>query len=474
MRNELYFYDLETSSGRASDGRIMQFAGQRTTLELEPIGESDNILVKLASDALPDPFAILVHGITPQRANAEGISEAELVGYFNKEIAKPGTIFVGYNSVRFDDEFMRRLFYRCLRDPYEWQWKDRRSRWDLLDPIRMMRALRPEGLEWPFASDGKPTVSLTSMTAVNNIEHSNAHDALADIQALIEVARKFRNAQPKLFEYLLQMRDKKKVAALVSANQPFVYTSGKYASEFNKTTVAVKLLEHYSRDGVVVVYDLRFDPTGLSKLSALEIAQKWRSRDPEDRLPLKTLQFNRCPAVAPISVLDESCKARLAIDMSLVSLNQQKLKDLGQEFIDKISEAVRLLDKEQSELFASSPDVDDSIYDGFWSDQQKRQLNQLLSTDIKNLISQAESFGDPKINELAFRYVARNFPKMLTDLQAESWEKKRSDLLMAGAEKSRLAKFGLKLAEALKQANTENQKYLLGELQLYAESILPY
>ena len=312
------------------------------------------------------------------------------------------------------------------------------------------------------------------MTAVNNIEHSNAHDALADIQALIEVARKFRNAQPKLFEYLLQMRDKKKVAALVSANQPFVYTSGKYASEFNKTTVAVKLLEHYSRDGVVVVYDLRFDPTGLSKLSALEIAQKWRSRDPEDRLPLKTLQFNRCPAVAPISVLDESCKARLAIDMSLVSLNQQKLKDLGQEFIDKISEAVRLLDKEQSELFASSPDVDDSIYDGFWSDQQKRQLNQLLSTDIKNLISQAESFGDPKINELAFRYVARNFPKMLTDLQAESWEKKRSDLLMAGAEKSRLAKFGLKLAEALKQANTENQKYLLGELQLYAESILPY
>jgi len=152
MAETLYFYDLETSGFNPREQRIMQFAGQRTDLGLKPIGEPHNILIALSEDILPDPDAILITGITPQQTIAEGISEAEFLKIFNSEVALPGTIFTGYNTIRFDDEFMRYSHYRNLYDPYEWQWRDDRSKWDLLDLVRITRALRPEGIKWPFDS----------------------------------------------------------------------------------------------------------------------------------------------------------------------------------------------------------------------------------------------------------------------------------------------------------------------------------
>ena len=254
-----YFYDLETSSGSPRTGRIMQFAGQRTNENLEPIGDPDNILLKLADDILPEPEAILVHGITPQQTLSDGISEADFAEIFFNKIAESNTIFIGYNNIRFDDEFMRALAFRNFYEPYEWHWKDGRGRWDLLDPMRMMRALRPEGIKWPTI-DGKPTVKLEELAKANNITHDNAHDALSDVQALIDLAVLYKKSQPKLFSYLIGNRDKKTVAKIAEKGEPFVYTSGKYDSEFNKTTVVWNCFSHPRRDGAIV-YDLRYDPT---------------------------------------------------------------------------------------------------------------------------------------------------------------------------------------------------------------------
>nr|MDQ3094170.1 exodeoxyribonuclease I [bacterium] len=425
-------------------------------------------------DVLPDPFAILVHGITPQTANSDGISEAELISYFTKDVAKPGTIFVGYNSIRFDDKFMSYSNYRSLRDPYDWYWRDNRSRWDLLDPIRMMRALRPDGLEWPFASDGKPTVSLSSMTAVNGIEHSNAHDALADIEALIELAQKFNSSQPKLFKYLLENRGKKQVAEIVGEGKPFVYTSGKYSGEYLKTTLAVKIIDHPTRGGAVV-YDLRTDPEELFDMSSSEIARRWQSYEPSDRLPLKTIMYNHCPAVASASVLiaDPEAQARIKIDIAECQKNLKKLKS-AKDFTAKIFEVIRFLDKEQQTMFGGVHDVDEALYDHLWTDEQQKILYSLSRSKPEEIIEATKAGGDDKIAEIGFRFVARNYPKSLTAEQAELWEQKRAKLLTDGGEKSLLAQFATKLAQAAETAKSEKQQYLLTELQLYAESIIPY
>ena len=311
-----YFYDLETSSVNPRTGRIMQFAGQRTNAKLEPVGEPHNILIKLTDDVLPDPDAILITGITPQQTVTDGVSEVEFLKTFYEEIATPSTVFVGFNTVRFDDEFMRYLMWRNYYDPYEWQWKDGRSRWDMLDVVRMTRALRPDGIKWPFAPDGRPTNRLELLTSLNDLEHEHAHDALSDVHATIAVAGLIRGKQPKLFDYLLNMRDKRRVAALVERNEPFVYSSGKYASEWEKTTAVVRLGDNPKKQGALV-YDLRHDPAEFLELSAAELVERWRWARDEDaprRLPIKTLQYNRCPAVAPLAVLDDASKQRLDLD----------------------------------------------------------------------------------------------------------------------------------------------------------------
>jgi len=472
MAQTFYFYDLETSSGSPRGGRIMQFAGQRTDEQLKPIGKPDNFLVKLAPDVLPEPEAILVHGITPQKAIAEGISEAELVQFFESTVSKPGTIFVGFNNIRFDDEFIRRLMYRSLRDPYGWHWQDGRGRWDLMDPLRMMRALRPDGFEWPFAPDGKPTVRLESMSSVNKIKH-NAHDALGDVTALIELTARFKQAQPKLFSYLLSMRDKKMVAKLVEKPEPFLYTSGKYSGDYLKTTVVTTIVKHPKREAAVV-YNLRVDPTPYLGLSAVELAARWREYDPKLRLPIKTVQYNHCPAVAPTSVLDQASIKRLSIDQAVISNHQKQLAD-NPEFARKVLEALEVLDQKQASLLPEEGvDVDEAIYDGFWSDSDKVLLQKLVKAEPQALIAAAESQESKKISELGFRYVARNYPNKLTSQQHERWEAYRQKTLLEGGEKSRFSLFFNHLSEASKRPDlSANQKYLLTEAQLYAETIMP-
>src|SRR5581483_2289566 len=234
-----YFYDLETSGFSCRDDRIMQFAGQRTDMDLNSMGKPDNILIKLSSDVLPEPGAVLVHGISPQQASVKGITEAEFCRFLTSQVSKKDTIIVGYNNIRFDNEFIRFTLWRNFHDPYEWSWKNGCSTWDLLDVVRMTRALRPDGINWPFAPDGRPSNKLEYLSSINNLEHDDVHDAMADVRASIALARMIRNKQPRLFNYLLNIRSKTKVAPLVSSGQPFVYTSGRYPSEFQKTTVAV-------------------------------------------------------------------------------------------------------------------------------------------------------------------------------------------------------------------------------------------
>jgi len=347
MPASFFFYDLETSGFNPHEHRVMQFAGQRTDLDLNPVGEPVNYLIKMTDDILPDVDAILMTGITPQVTIADGLTEAEFLREFENNIATPGTIFLGFNSVRFDDEFVRNMHYRNFYDPYEWHWQDDRSRWDLLDVVRMTRAIRPDGIKWPFDIHGKPTNRLELLTGLNKLSHEQAHDALSDVNATIEVARLIRNKQFKLFEYLFSIRDKKKVAELVNKNQPFVYTSGKYASEFEKTTIAVKICDSPNNGGVLV-YDLRYDPADWVNLSPEQMAEAWRWKKDSDepRLPVKVLQFNRCPAVAPLSVLNQENQQRLKLDPKIIQKHRGDLKR-AKDFANNLLSALEIMDKKR-------------------------------------------------------------------------------------------------------------------------------
>lgn len=476
MAASFFFYDLETSGFNPREARIMQFAGQRTDLDLNPIGEPVNLLIKITDDVLPDVDAALITGITPQMTLADGLTEAEFLREFSANIATPDTIFVGYNTVRFDDEFMRCLHYRNFYDPYEWQWQDGRSRWDMLDVVRMTRALRPEGIKWPFDSEGRPTNRLELLTALNKLDHEQAHDALSDVTATIQVARLIRSQQAKLFDYLLAMRDKRKVAELVESGQPFVYSSGQYPGEFEKTTVAAQVCKTPNRNGGSFVYDLRYDPAEYRDLSPEQLADKWRWKKDsnEPRLPVKKLQYNRCPAVAPLGVLDEASQERLKINLEAAQKNLRTFRNMP-DFAERLCAADELLQKKhQTALLTTDKDVDACIYDGFFGEQDKTAMSVVRAAKPEELGSLGLKFQDSRLEALLPLYKARNYPKLLAPEERQEWEKFRARKLFAGGKDSKFAKYLARLQEAAARSGlTNQQEYIIEELKLYAESIAP-
>lgn len=456
----------------------MQFAGQRTDMNLEPVGDPVNLLIKLTEDILPDPDAVLITGITPQQTIQDGLTEAEFLKFFHEQVATPDTIFVGYNTVRFDDEWMRCMNYRNFYDAYEWQWKDGRSRWDLLDVVRMTRALRPDGIEWPMTEDGKPTNRLELLTKANGLDHEKAHDALNDVLASITVAKLIKNKQPKLFDWLLTVREKKKVAAVVESGDPFVYTSGKYDNEFEKTTVVQRIAPHPKKDKALV-YDLRSDPTEFLGLSPSGLADRWRwtslkekQEGAPSRLPVKTLQYNRCPAVAPLGVMKDAPK-KVQVPLETITKHRKLLAN-NPDFTKNVLAALDILDKEQDARIKSKPqNVDARLYDGFFDDADRSVMAGVRSSEPENLSRFEQTFHDERLQQLLPLYKARNFPKFLTDEERAAWESYRSHRFMDGGTESYLARYMHRLSELASSETGESKRYLLEELQLYAESVMP-
>ena len=447
----------------------MQFAGQRTDLSLKPIGKPDNFLIRLSEDILSEPEAVLIHGISPQKTLAEGITEAEAVKYLTSQVFFPDTIVVGFNNIRFDDEFIRFLFWRNFADAYEWHYKDARSRWDLLDLTRMTRALRPDGIHWPFAPDGKPSNRLELLTSVNKLDHVDAHDALSDVKAAISIARLIRNKQTRLFDYLLKMRDKTRVAVLVGKKEPFVYTSGRYPSEFEKTTVVVQITAQPGRD-VGLVYDLRINPDEFIKLTPAQLAKLWQLRGPEaPYFPVKKLSYNRCPAVAPIGTLDSKSANRLQLDPAEVNKNLTKLAK-AQDFGDKLVAALEIIEPpRQGQLIVDEQTVDAQLYDDFIKGPDKTRIAVVRAAEPDELSTLKLDFADERLKLLLPLYKARNFPKSLTKDEKQWWRNfKKRRLADGGRLDQNLARIE-ELASWPGQS-PENQ-VLLAELKSYTQSL---
>lgn len=470
MAQTFFFYDLETSGLNPREDRIMQFAGQRTDMALNPIGDGYNLLVKLNDDTLPSPEATLVTGITPQQTVADGYTEAEFAKILHEEICSEDTIMVGFNNIRFDDEFIRALFWRNFYDPYEWCWKDGRSRWDMLDVVRMTRALRPEGIEWPVDEAGRATNRLELITKLNGVDHFKAHDALSDVLATIAVAKLIRDKQPQLFDYLLKLRDKNEVKKLVNLDDknPFVYTSGRYDAENEKTTVAFPLTS--GRNGNVVVYDLRYDPAPFidmdqKQLGALLFAA-WEERKKEGftPLPVKELQYNRAPAVAQLNVLDKGDGwDRIDLDQATIEKHKSMLLSAPH-----FAENIRSLFEGRPE-FKKSPDAETQLYDGFIKDgKDKIRIEAVRNASPDELADFHPEFSDGRLAPLLLRYKARSFPGVLSEDEAIKWEQWRADRI-----NRQLPGFTKSLQKLAGTTSDEAKMYILQELQLWAESIVP-
>ncbi|MEB0208437.1 exodeoxyribonuclease I [Pseudomonas sp. CCC3.1] len=466
----IFWYDYETTGINPRCDRAVQVAGIRTDLELNEIDQPLNLYCQPSDDILPHPMACLITGITPSRLEDKGLGEAEFMTRTHAQLALPGTCAAGYNTLRFDDEVTRYSLYRNFFDPYAREWQGGNSRWDLIDVVRTAYALRPEGIVWP-EEEGRVTLKLERLTAANGIDHGQAHDALSDVRATIALARLIREKQPKLYDWLFQLRTKQRVLDQVRLLQPMLHISGRFSAARHYAGVVLPLGWHPKNRNALIVCDLHFDPQPLLDMDAdsLRALLYTRREDlPEGQLPigLKLIHVNRCPVIAPLNVVRAQDQQRLQLNMAEYQARARVLIDAQEVWKQKLSDIYARED------FTPSDDPEQQLYDGFLGDRDRRLCEQVRMSDPEQLAKDAWPFDDERLPELLFRYRARNFAYTLSAEEQARWQlfcQQRLTDPALGAPLT-LSQF-TEAADALSRSATPAELKLLNEWQRYAQGL---
>ena len=482
MTHTFFWPDYETFGVNPRRDRPAQFAGIRTDAELNEIGEPLMVYCQPAVEVLPDPESCHITGITPQHCAAHGMNEDAFARQIEAALGEPGTIGVGYNTIRFDDEFTRYLFWRNLIDPYAREWQNGCGRWDLLDVVRMAYALRPEGIQWPTKPDGRPSFKLEDLARANGLVHEAAHDALSDVRATIALARLVRDKQPKLFEFCLGLHKKDRVAAELGlpasreSAKPFLHVSGMFPPERGCLGVMWPLASHPTNKNEVIAWDLSADPSELATLDAetMRLRLYTRSADlPEGvtRLPIKTVHLNKSPmVVGNLKTLRPELAQRWGLDMDQALRHGQIARDLPD------------MSAIWAQVFQRAPagevaDAEHDLYGGFVGNGDRRRLNALRLLSPQELALDKTGFDDERLAELVFRWRARNWPDSLSPQEQARWQDWCRARLLDGAASTTTVEQWCErtdaLAEAASERGDERAEFVLGELYDWVGAITP-
>ncbi|MGD1820534.1 MAG: exodeoxyribonuclease I [Pleomorphochaeta sp.] len=460
----ILWYDLETFGLNSHYDRIAQFAAIRTDLELNQIGKEIILYCKLTQDYLPDPLSCLVTSITPQEVNKKGLNEVEFIKQIRKEFLTPNTVVTGYNSINFDDEFIRNALYRNLYDPYEREYKNGCSRWDIINLVRAAYDLRPDNMNWPARKEnGNPTFKLTDITEANNIEQTGAHDALVDVRATIEVARLIKTHQPKLYDWSFKHRKKQLVKNVVKApfGEPILHTHPSYTSKNGCTSIVMPITYDVNNPNNVICFNLKEDITPLIEA------------DEENILfthGIVNIAYNKCPFVSPLVILNKQLEKKLDIDRQETLSRANTLKE-HPEIILKIRKALLNSD------IKSIDDSDFQLYEGFFKDEDSKRFQLIHDAGEKEKLKLAKAidFDDKRAKELVYRHILRNYLEYQTEEEKEKWKSFCSHRIVSppGNVMINLDFYNRKIKEKLESDTTsEKEKSILIELQDYGQELI--
>ncbi|MDG1945898.1 MAG: exodeoxyribonuclease I [Halioglobus sp.] len=481
MPDTFYWHDYETFGVNPSRDRPVQFAGLRTDAQLNVIGDPLVIYCRPANDFLPHPQACLVTGITPQKALAEGLPEREFIARIHEELALPGTCGVGYNSLRFDDEFTRHTLYRNFFDPYAREWQNGNSRWDIIDMVRTTFALRPEGIEWPLREDGLPSFRLEDLTSANGINHESAHDALSDVHATIALTRLIKERQPRLYNYVLGNRDKRSVLAQmdIEGMKPLLHVSGMFGAQRHNIALVVPLVVHPKNRNEIICFDLSANPQILFDLEPEQLQELLYTRTEDlppgtERVGLKTVHINRCPILLTPKMADPETAQRLGINGRECRKHLQELRGYRERDASGFSRKIQSI--YEGRRFETPADPDLMLYSGgFFSAADKQVIEQVRMQSSEELATGSFVFEDQRLPEMLFRYRARNYLESLTPQEYGIWEEFRYERLTEARSEADfcMEEFHVEI-ETLMAGNdiTEAQRGLLEQLLDYADTLL--
>lgn len=432
----LLWYDYETFGISPKIDRPSQFAAIRTDVDFNPIGDPIVLYCQPANDFLPNPEACLITGITPQLALEKGVKEVDFFRAINELMSEPGTVSVGFNSINFDSEVSRYGFYRNFINPYNHEWKNDCSRWDILDVMRAAAVYSGSDIVWPKNSEDKPSFKLTDLTAANGISHESAHDALDDVRATIALAKLLKDKRPKFYEFLFNSRTKKEVAKHLSIGKPVMHVSRSYGSDRHYTTQVLPIANHPTNKNAIISIDLgsasfsRFLHEEAMTASDIKVRLYAKSdllkEQGVERPPLVSIQVNKCPALIPLPAFTDKVAELFSIDKAQLKENHDELIDFQKEHPEKYSALLVKIQQSFNEPAEPEDDPDLMLYSGFLGDNDQRISAKVHNTLPSELNKLSKSFvSAPHMPDLLFRFRARNHLETLSSDELERWNNYR-------------------------------------------------
>lgn len=495
--------DYETFSLNPQESAVSQFASIRTDENFNEIkGEEMNIYCKLSKDVLPSPMAALVTGLTPQmienRVDQKGNkTEVHNENWFINKIAyqltRANTCTLGYNNFSFDDEVTRNLLYRNFRDPYEREWRNGNSRFDIFPLVVATNILRPDLLNFPDATDkdtgevltnsktGKPYPSfrLEELSVNNGIDHLDAHDALSDVRATIGIAKLIKDKDPEFFNSMFEKRIKNNVNNWLADREgkPFVYMSPFFGKEDNSFGIMYKIADHPTNKNAVIAYNLRKNPDDFIKLSTEQLEKVLFAKKEElleknlERVGLQIIKVNQCPMLADLVDIKDRAK-ELGLDGNELRENKKKIEDNIFNLREKVTIAY-------NREFEEENDPDKMLYSGgFFGKDEKAEMDNILKA-VKNKELKDFEFSAPmshsRLPEMLLRFKGRNFPEQMGVVEYENWKNFCVEKLTKEPKKEteyNFDKYYNEIEELLMSNKNDNSKLqILNALKDYGKSL---
>ncbi len=395
------FYDLETTGLNKVFDQVLQFAAIRTDMTFKEI-ERYNIMIKLRPDVIPSPAAMITHRISLKQS-MQGICEYEAIVQIHRILNQANTISLGYNTATFDDEFLRFCFHRNMLPPYEHQYKNGCSRMDLLPITNIYYLYKREVLIWPEI-DKKPTMKLEHLSTANKLATGQAHNAMVDVEATLELARRFSSKEPNIWHYLEgyfnKATDKKRIEkipisfeSVACCNRIGLMIGNKYGSD-NQYQVPVLLIGSsipYKNQNIWLRLDLPELRKGIPEETWV-IRKKYG--EPGIVLPADPQHW------------DSLSPERQAI----VAENKEWLQSHTHLFH-------QIIQYHREFRYPKIPnlDIDAALYQNdFLSSQEQTQCQQFHQASLADKIKLVGTlFEDIQMRQLASRLLCRNYPQNL-------------------------------------------------------------
>lgn len=294
---DLVFYDTETTGISTDFDQILQFAAIRTDADLNELDRIE-LRCQLLPHVIPHPVALKVTGMSIARLSDPTLpSHYEMVRAIRAKLLEwSPAIFVGYNSMSFDEHLLRQALFRTLHAPYLTN-TGGNCRADALSLVQLASQCAPDCLTIPNGAQDRPVFKLDQVAPANGFAHENAHDALADVEATIHLARRVKQRAPACWNRFVRFSSKRSVASFIQGESAFVITEFYFNRPYH--FVVAPIGQDPNNASIELCLDLRHDLDWVSSLPEADLA-KWVGASPK---PVRKLRTNAAPSIAPIDAV---------------------------------------------------------------------------------------------------------------------------------------------------------------------------